>query len=200
MADKLIVKKILKVTGLYYSTKLINNSDELIKELDKNNWSSLTASINSRKVQHYGYLYDYKSRRINIPTTPLPNFLIVLANELSDICKQLNLINDNYIFNQCIVNNYESGQGISRHTDVKSYGKVIGCYTIGSGATMKFVNPNTEIEYEKYVEPNSLYIMSGDSRHIWTHEMLSSTSDIVNKIKIPRNRRISITFRNVPLS
>ena len=196
--EQIKVKQISKVSGLYYTANLITNSDDLIKKLDKNNWSSLTASANSRKVQHYGYLYDYVSKKINIPTTPLPYFLTELAGELTDICKQLNLIDDDYVFNQCIVNNYESGQGISRHTDVKGYGKVIGCFTIGSGSTMKFVHPTTQVEYEKYVEPNSLYIMSGDARLIWTHEMLSSKFDIVNKIKIPRSRRISITFRNVP--
>ena len=196
--NKTIVKRISKVSGLYYSANLITDSNELIADLDKNNWLPITASAASRKVQHYGYLYDYISRKINIPTTPFPNFLTELANELQDICRQLNLIDNNYVFNQCIVNNYKSGQGISRHTDVKSYGKVIGCYTIGSGATMKFVHSKTGIEYEKYVEPNSLYIMSGDARHIWTHEMLSCKADIVNGIKIPRDRRISITFRNVP--
>ena len=196
--DKIIVKQISRVSGLYYTSNLITDPTEIIKKLDIENWLSLTTSVNSRKVQHYGYLYDYNSRKINMPTTPFPTFLIELANELTDICRQLNLIDDNYIFNQCIVNNYQTGQGISRHTDVKAYGKVIGCFTIGSGATMKFVHPNTGVEYEKYVEPNSLYIMSGDARHIWTHEMLSSKSDIVNKIKIPRGRRISITFRNVP--
>jgi len=197
--EKITVKQISKVPGLYYISNLITNSDELTKELDKNNWLPITNSANSRKVQHFGYLYDYSSRKINIPTTPFSNFLTELANELRDICKQLKLIDDNYIFNQCIVNNYKRGQGISRHTDVKAYGKVIGCYTIGSGAKMKFVHPKTGIEYEKYVESNSLYIMSGDARHIWTHEMSASTADIVNNIKISRDRRISITFRNVPI-
>jgi hypothetical protein len=63
---------------------------------------------------------------------------------------------------------------------------------------MKFTHREKKVEYEKYVEPNSLYIMSGDARHIWTHEMPSIKYCIVNKIKIPRNRRVSITFRNVP--
>lgn len=196
--DKIVVKQIYKVPGLYYTSNIITNCDEIIKELDKNNWNSLTSSPNSRVVQHYGYLYDYNSRKINVPTTPLPNYLIELSNELKEICKQLNIIDDDYNFNQCIVNNYIPGQGISKHTDVKSYGKVIGCFTLGSGAIMKFVNPTTNKEYEKYVEPNSLYIMSGDSRLVWTHEMPSNKFDIVNKIKIPRDRRISITFRNVP--
>ena len=196
--DKIVVKKISNVPGLYYTPNIISNCDELIGQFDKNKWSSLTSSPNSRVVQHFGFVYVYNSRKINMPAHPIPDFLIELANELTDICRQLDIIDDKYVFNQCIVNNYMPGQGISKHTDVKSYGKVIGCFTIGSGSIMKFVNQNTDEEYEKYVEANSLYIMSGDSRLVWTHEMPSNKFDIVNKIKIPRDRRISITFRNVP--
>jgi alkylated DNA repair dioxygenase AlkB len=50
---------------------------------------------------------------------------------------------------------------------------------------------------EIYVKPNSLYIMSGDSRYVWSHSMPVKKSDVVNGIKIKRDRRISITFRNV---
>jgi alkylated DNA repair dioxygenase AlkB len=196
--DKIIVKNISKVKGLYYVSNIINNQEELIKQLDDNEWKSLSNSANSRVVQHYGYLYDYKTRNINIPTTPFPDFIQELANLLTDICMQIGLIDEKYKFNQCIVNNYNAGQGISRHTDIKTYGKVIGCFTICSGATMKFFNPLDNSNYDKYVEANSLYIMSGDARYIWTHEMLTSKFDIVNKIKVPRGRRISITFRNVP--
>ena len=55
---------------------------------------------------------------------------------------QRKIINKDYIFNQCIVNNYLSGQGISQHTDIKSYGDIIGCFTLGGGATMTFKNNN----------------------------------------------------------
>lgn len=95
-------------------------------------------------------------------------------------------IDDNYSFNQCIVNNYEAGQGISKRTDVSSYGDVIGCYTFGSGATMVF-KKYTE-KYELYVEPNSLYIMSGDARYKWTHEMLGKHSDMVLNYQEYRSR------------
>jgi len=39
--------------------------------------------------------------------------------------------------------------------------------------------------------------MSGKSRYIWSHEIPLRKTDIINNIKINRNRRISITFRNV---
>jgi len=171
--------------GLYYIENIIDNSTELITNLDECTWKPLTTSVNSRKVQHYGFLYDYKTYRIDIPGPELPLFLINIRDILTDVCKQLGLIDDTYVFNQCIVNNYTLGQSISSHVDVKRYGKVIGCYTIGSEAIMRFMKSDKKIELN--TAPNSLYIMSGDIRYNWTHEML----------KLKSGRRISITFRNV---
>jgi len=113
------------------------------------------------------------------------------------MCKDIGILPKNYEFNQIIVNNYESGQGISAHTDVKEYGEIIGCYTIGSGGTMRFTRKDGNL-YDLYVHPNSLYIMSGESRYEWKHEMASKKSDVVDGVKIPRGRRVSITFRCVP--
>lgn len=147
-------------------------------------------------VQHYGYKYDYKTYNINVKFEPMPEFLNLLKLLLTDICIQLNIINNDFEFNQCIVNNYLPGQGISKHIDVKKYCDVIGCFTLGSGATMTFKNKNEE-EY-LYVRPYSLYIMSGYARYIWSHEMDEKKYDIVDNTKIKRERRISVTFRNVP--
>jgi len=71
-------------------------------------------------VQHYGYKYDYKTYNINVKCQPMPEFLNLLKLLLTDICIQLNIINNDYEFNQCIVNNYLPGQGISKHIDVKN--------------------------------------------------------------------------------
>jgi hypothetical protein len=109
----------------------------------------------------------------------------------------LNLKGKDLKFNQVIINKYEPGQGISKHTDAKDYGPIIGCYTIESGATMKFNKDKDSVSI--YTKPNSLYIMSGDSRYKWTHEMTSTKSDNVDGKRVPRTRRISITFRHVPV-
>jgi alkylated DNA repair dioxygenase AlkB len=196
--DVIQINKSKKVKGLYYIDNAINSndSDPIIDFLDKQKWSHVTDSVNSRKVQHYGYKYDYNTGTTNISTDPIPNILLELRDYLSIICEYLNIHNT---FNQCIVNNYMAGQGIGKHIDSKSYGDVIGCFTIGSGATMRFTRgENGENgKYIKYVEPNSLYIMSEDARYIWKHEMTSVKKDIVNGEKIDRGRRISITFRYV---
>ena len=182
--------------GLFYIDDVKEDGNAITKELDKMKWIPLSGHSNSRVVQHYGYKYDYKTYNIYNKCDDIPEFLMVLQNILNVICRELGIINDKYSFNQCIVNNYYPGQGISRHTDVKKYGNVIGCFTLGGGATMTFQKDNI-IQYI-YTKPNSLYIMSGDSRYKWTHEMCSRKYDIVNDVKIDRSRRISVTFRNVP--
>jgi len=140
-------------------------------------------------VQHYGFKYDYFTRKIDQKCDPLPIFLQKLKNVLTNVCVELEIINKEYVFNQCIINNYYEGQGISPHIDVKSYGGVIGCFTLGSGAIMKFSYGDEDVEL--YVKPNSLYIMSGDSRYKWNHSMPVKKSR--------KDRRVSITFRNVPV-
>jgi alkylated DNA repair dioxygenase AlkB len=189
------------VPGLFYIEnieEIEENSMDIIGELDNLNWEPLNPkSENSRLVQHYGYKYSYNSRKIDINNIcePIPEFLTIFQNILTNICLKLNITNDTYVFNQCIVNNYFVGQGISQHIDLPSFGGVIGCFTIGSGTTMKFTYNGEHKEI--YVKPNSLYIMSGDSRYVWSHSMPVKKSDVVNGIKIKRDRRISITFRNV---
>ena len=130
------------------------NTSDILEKIDSMPWYNLTKSINSRKVQHYGFKYNYITYDIYEKCEDIPDFLTF-------ICLELKIINSNYIFNQCIINNYD------------------------------------EI-YELYVKPQSLYIMSGDSRYEWKHSMTGKKYDIIEDKKIKRGRRISITFRNVP--
>ena len=184
-----------KVSGLYYLEKVIYNSDDIINSLDEEEWISVTDSSKSRRVQHYGWKYDYKARKVTHRLDDIPKFLDGLKFGLESKCRILGLIDEKYTFDQCIINEYYPGQGISEHTDAKDYDKVIGCYTLGSGATMRF-KKDGKIE-SLYVKEDSLYIMSGESRYDWKHEMTSHMTDIVDGHKIARDRRISVTFRRV---
>jgi alkylated DNA repair dioxygenase AlkB len=190
--------EISTVPGLYYIENLISPeySQQLFHYLDNEaKWSPITDSPNSRVVQHYGFLYNYKHRNHKEMGTPIPYLFSSLIQTLEQKVQELKLTDSSYSFNQVIVNNYEPGQGISKHTDIKSYGAVIGCYTIGSGATMRFRKKEEIVDI--YVKPNSLYIMSGDARYLWTHEMPSTKTDICDGKRVTRDRRISITFRFV---
>jgi alkylated DNA repair dioxygenase AlkB len=196
--NTIIIKPIIAVPGLYVCRKIIAKQKSIIKKLDKKKWKPLSSSSISRKVQHYGFTYNYKTKSINDPAPKLPKFLKNLQTTLTDICKKLKIISNDYEFNQCIVNNYEKNQAISKHIDIIKYGDVIGCYSIGnSNAIMVFTKGTNRVEIK--ARPRSLYIMSGDARLKWKHEMLSLKAFPKEHKKegiLPR--RISITFRNVP--
>jgi len=186
------------VPGLYYIDQIHEDTATTIAELDMCEWSPITSHSNSRLVQHYGFRYDYASSKVRESISAIPPFLEKYQTLLTHICRELNVVDAAYTFNQCIVNNYLQGQGISAHIDVKQYGGVIGCFTLGSGATMIFENGNEKQEI--YVKANSLYIMSGDARYVWKHSMPNRKSDMVDGKRIERDRRVSITFRCVPPS
>jgi len=181
------------IQGLYYIDAIEDTN--VISKLDKKKWIPLTDSPSSRMVQHYGFKYNYKTYNIHKKCKDIPRCLSIYKDILTKICLDNKIIEDDYVFNQCIVNNYLPSQGIGRHTDIKSYGDVIGCFTFGSGAIMTFKHGKEQKDI--FVKPNSLYIMSGDARYKWTHEMNGRKYDMVDGIKIERDRRISVTFRNV---
>ena len=107
---------------------------------------------------------------------------------LTEKCRSKGLeLKDDY-FNQCIVNNYIPGQGISRHVDHHDYGDVIGCFTLGSSVPIIFrTHDNTLLQL--YTEPNSLYIMLGEARFA-NYEMPSRKSDMRDGVKVKRGRRV----------
>jgi alkylated DNA repair dioxygenase AlkB len=179
------------IPGLSYFPNALTEEQEqaLLQELDGPDaeWHPLTDSPQSRRVQHYGYRYDYKRRTVSEPTTPIPAHWADLFPSTSE-------------WNQVIVNEYLPGQGISAHTDSLAYADVIQCYTLGSGATMRFTPEDKEEKGERrdiYVEPRSLYIMAGEARYQWKHEMVSRKTDTVQGVKKARSRRISVTLRFV---
>ena len=195
-SKKLTIKTIKDIPGLYYIPHVNLDLNKTVYKLDINdNWFNVNPkNPNSRKVQHFGYKYNYLSSNVNEKCDDIPKYLNRIKKKLVKICKVKNLQTDE--FNQCIVNNYKPGQGIGRHIDTTNYGPVIGCFTAGSGAKMIFKRSNER--FDLYIEPNSLYIMSGDARYKWTHEMYSVKSDTIDGKRIPRSRRVSFTFRNVP--
>jgi alkylated DNA repair dioxygenase AlkB len=187
--------KVGKVNGLFYIDNIVIKTNNVINKLDKLEWTSLSNTKTSRLVQHYGYKYNYVTYKINEKCEEMPSFIKKYRDALIKICLKMDLIDNTYEFNQCIINNYECGQGISPHIDVKEYGSVIGCFTIGSGSMIVF--NNKDLTEEIYVKPGSLYIMSGDARYKWTHSIPSRKTDIIDGNKIKRSRRISLTFRFV---
>ena len=174
------------ISGLEFVSDFITADEErvLIDAIDQQSWLNDL----KRRVQHYGYKYDYKARAVT-PSSyigPLPDWVEKIATRLP------------FTADQAIVNEYEPGQGISAHVDcVPCFGDMIASLSLSSGAIMQFTNAGNKEEI--YLEPRSLIILSGEARYKWTHAIPARKSDMVNGFKIDRGRRISLTFRSVIL-
>lgn len=175
--------------GLKYYTEVhhgtsYNDVEVFITNLDLH---PINYRGSKRQVAHFGYKYDYYNNRVDIPTDEFP----ATIRSLADILYEFTDIR----FNQCIINRYLPGEGISAHIDDTKYGPTIAAFTIGY-RKMRFISPSGDI-YEQWTEPESLYIMSGESRSTWKHAMQSVKWDTVKGIKYKRETCYSITFRTV---
>lgn len=164
--------------------------DHLIAIIDQQPW--LTDF--RRRVQHYGYRYDYKSHSIDASQFlgPLPDWSMLFLEQLqyADFIEQ--------IPDQLIVNEYEPGQGISPHIDCRPcFGDVIFSLTLGSTCIMEFTH--AEVKVPIFLEPCSVLIMQGEARQIWKHAIPARKTDIYAGKSFERKRRISLTFRNIVL-
>lgn len=184
----------IPVSGLTYLPNFISNKDEasLITAINNSPWLSDI----KRRVQHYGYKYDYKARSIDYKMYigALPAWAMPIANRL---------FLENHISrmpDQLIINEYLPGQGIANHVDCEPcFGETIISLSLGSKCVMDFIHVKTKQKIEVLLEPRSLVVISGDARHLWTHGIASRKCDVINGRKYDRELRISMTFRNVIL-
>ena len=163
---------------------------ELLNTIDNNSWSCEL----KRKVQHYGYRYDYKAKAIeaSMQLGEVPSWLKNLSSKIDQQTKQNNELD------QFIINEYLPGQGISAHIDcIPCFGNTIYSLSLGSGCNMVFTDPKTNQKISYYLPQRSLLVLKDELRYEWKHEIKAVKSDLVNDVKIPRGRRVSITFRTI---
>lgn len=187
--EKLKVSSIVPVIpGLVYIPNFISDAQQeyLIKDIDEKLWSNELR----RRVQHYGFKYDYTKRSINE------------SMKVGELLPWMNLYGQKFIENkyfdqlpdQVIINEYTPGQGIAKHIDCEPcFKKNIASLSLLSSCIMEFTK-GTEVR-EICLEPKSLLVITGEARYDWRHGIPSRTSDH----GVPRSRRVSVTFRNVIL-
>ena len=178
----------LAVPGLRYVPGFITEreEDELISIIDRSEWR---ADI-KRRVQHYGWRYDYKARKVD-PSMflgRLPDWAEEIARRLvaSRLVPQLP--------DQVIVNEYVKTQGIHTHIDAGSFADGIATISLLESWEMVFREKSTKRKIGQVLERRSLAIMSGDARYRWTHEIPKRKTEAG---RMERGRRISLTFRKV---
>lgn len=177
-----------QIQGLQYIPNFISEDEEtkLVQTINQQEW--LTDL--KRRVQHYGWKYDYTARRVteDLRIGELPNWLMKYSEKLQEIFGQTP--------DQIIINEYEPGQGISTHVDcVPCFGEVIASLSLGSACVMDFTNDKQKESL--WLEPRSLIVLKDDARYEWKHSIPARKSDKQQSVKIPRGRRLSLTFRTV---
>ena len=121
--------------GAIYKTEFIDAVEEsaLVDWLDSLAWDNRL----KRRVQHFGYRYDYQARTV-LPEAylgPLPSRLVAIAQRLvykGDVAD---------LPDQVIANEYQPGQGISAHIDcVPCFEDTIISLSLLSQCEMIFMN------------------------------------------------------------
>ena len=185
--------------GLIYRPDFIAEEEEarLLECIDGAEWSTEL----QRRVQHYGWRYDYKRRQIDES---------MRVGELPDWARQLarRLVNEGLMKDlpdQLIVNEYCGKQGISPHIDAEgSFAEHIATISLLETWDMVFRRRGSKEKIEKPLKCRSVAVMTGDARYNWTHEIPKRANDLRmdrqgKRKRVPRSRRISLTFRKTRL-
>ena len=95
-----------------------------------------------------------------------------------------------------LVNEYRIGEGCLAHTDDLNFWTdwVLGL-SLESGCTIILRREGKT--YPVYLPPRSIYVLTGDARYHYTHEIAFVTEDKIGGEIIPRGHRTSLTFRTI---
>lgn len=193
------------VPDLIYKNNYISKAEEreLLHWINSNLWlEDLT-----RRVQHYGWKYDYKARKIDSSMWlgELPKPLLSLAKRIY----QDGLVA--HLSDQVIINEYQPGQGIADHIDCETcFDDDIVTISLNADYLMEFTQAEktkNKLSKKNKKEPKhvievwlhnrSIAVMKGESRWWWFHGIKSRKNDKWQGISYPRNKRVSLTFRKI---
>jgi alkylated DNA repair dioxygenase AlkB len=180
------------IPGARYQGEFLSQWDEtaLLDVVDAHPWLPDLR----RRVQHYGYRYNYRLRGVppGAYLGPLPDWLSTIAAKLvasGFLCHEPD---------QAILNEYEPGQGIHSHIDcVPCFGCEIATISLGSACIMRFHQKRSDTTADFVLSARSVLILTGEARYAWTHAIPARKSDTINGAAVLRRRRVSITFRTV---
>ena len=170
-----------------------NEHEWLLDQVDKQQWLKDL----KRRVQHYGFKYDYKARKVtrDMRIGHLPEWLQTLGQRLHK---------DGYLLaepDQVIVNEYEPGQGISSHIDCEPcFADTIVSLSLGSGCVMDFTNKLDKTKkIPVWLASRSIIVLRDEARYKWLHGIAPRKSDTWEGQTHERGRRVSLTFRKVKI-
>lgn len=207
-------ERFLAERGLVLVRDFISGSEaeDLLDWIDTRGvWETLL----NRRVQHYGYSFDYSNKVISsVWERDIPGILARLTERMVSLGLLLE------VPDQVTINEYEVGKGIGPHIDSHhTLGGEISVVSLGSGILFDFYELRVPEEgqggglgrrYARagrrtvYIPENSLYVMRDEVRYSWEHGIKSRRFDKVQGgaaereggcQRRERKRRVSITFR-----
>jgi alkylated DNA repair dioxygenase AlkB len=134
-----------------------------------------------RKVASFGFRYDYAARQLET-AEPVPEWLIEMASRIE---RSQDLAAGS--IRHVLCTEYEVGAGIGWHRDKPHFDLVFGL-SLGARCRFRFRRKSGArwMRFTLDAEPRSLYLMTGEARHIWEHS--------IPPVEQPR---YSITFRTM---
>jgi len=156
-----------------------------------------TTNSGSRRVAHFGAEFDYARRTVarGAALAPLPPFVAAVSAALVG-CAALPAV-ARLPADQCTVNEYVSGQGISAHVETHSaFDGALASLSLGAPTVMDFRDARGA-KRSVVLPPRSLLVLTAEARFAWSHAIAARKSDVVDGVVVPRGRRVSLTFRRV---
>ena len=145
-----------------------------------------------RRVQHYGFRYDYRGGGSRVPAPAFPRWTECMAERLRPHFGGALPV-------QCIVNEYRPGQGIGMHADHRDFGDVVASLSLGADWPMRFRLRSTR-PYASGALPGdevatlprrSVLVLAGSARTTWMHGI--DRADSAREAAT----RVSATFRSL---
>jgi len=194
------------VPGLYIFLDFLTEEEEqdMIDRVLGDCWETSVhrRQPKNRRVQHYGYKFDYGLRRCDMsaPVKPYPEWLLGVTGKIDgkvhDLVKSSN--GRSWKSDQLTINEYLPGQGIAQHVDTHSaFEDGLTSLSLGSSAVIRFCPFGRKDLFEDILLPRrSLLVMTGKARYSYTHGIIQRKSDNIKGLgQVLRNPRWSLTFR-----
>ena len=190
------IYKISQIRGLYYFCGFLDERAQrlLIQCIDAE--TGQWRSDFERRVQQYGWRYDYRTRTLtpDMDLGPLPNWVAKVGRRLYSETNLFDRIPD-----QAIVNEYWPGQGIALHADRGCFGGTVAMVSLGDDWEMRLrpVRGVAQEDRRIMLARGSVLVLTADSRWGWMHGIDRRRSERSGSGKRQRRRRLSLTFRTV---
>lgn len=185
--------RIPAIDGLSYRPGFLDDDAQrlLLERIDAAPWRQDL----ERRVQHYGWRYDYRSRQIaaDMRIGPLPDWLAAIARRLYQESRLFERPPD-----QAIVNEYRPGQGIALHADRDCFGPAIATLSLGDDWEMRLRPPAASGgDQHILLMRGSVLVMAGEARWRWRHGIDKRKREKGAAGRRARRRWLSVTFRTV---